>query len=111
MSVLVCLGAGCVFSDNSTEALKIRSIRVTREELRRDDEGVSIDHFSDGDIGVVFGSGSEAEENPGKLRNPGGVLTTGHEGGFQGPMHTFDEAIGFGVVCSRLMMNGAEELG
>ena len=65
-SVLVCLGAGGVFSDNSTEALKIRSIRVTREELRRDDEGVSIDHFRDGDIGVVFGSGSEAEENPGR---------------------------------------------
>ena len=41
-SVLVCLGAGGVFSDNSTEVLEIRSIWVTREELRRDDEGVSI---------------------------------------------------------------------
>jgi hypothetical protein len=50
--------------------------------------------FSRREIGFVVRGGAEGKEEPGKVRNPVMSGTAGSEGGFEGSVHSFNEAIG-----------------
>ena len=50
--------------------------------------------FSRREIGFVVRCGAEGKEEPGKVGNPVRSGTAGSEGGFEGSVHSFYEAIG-----------------
>ena len=96
--VLVGLSGRNIFSEDFSEAMDIFMRRSVREEFCWNNEWITVDHFSGGNIKAIFRSGPKSKEDPGELVSPGSIGEAGDESGFQRPVHSFYHAIGFGVV-------------
>jgi hypothetical protein len=67
--------------------------------------------FSRREIGFVVRCGAEGKEEPGKVRNPVRSGTAGSEGGFEGSVHSFNEAIGLGMKSCGVNVGNVKDEG
>ena len=99
---------GGVFSHDVAESCDVWGVGSVRKEFTGHDQGFAKDHFCGREFSIIFWCCSEAEEDPGKLWQPGTVVAAGHQGRLEGSVESFHHTVCFGVVGCGVVEGGAQ---